>query len=239
MCAVAPGAISSAVKSTWKTASSVPNACVLSPVIGSSEDPGYSNLEPSPWICLSLMLFLCVFFHPWPMLSGFIPAQLASSFSRSWGQNREHSELIFALPPTWSSPSMGEDRPLSNTANCSITKWKGCLGKMGLAVARWGSREGCMFNMGSSLGGSGLSVELGGVDHSQTKVTVAGRWQICRPFPTCLSCLLFCKSVALCGAYTSPLLSPDLLWTQASDPNELLAMNAVDPWKAFRTANQK
>lgn len=96
-----------------------------------------------------------------------------------------------------------------------------------------------MFSMGSSLGGSGLPMELGGVDHSQTKEVVAQSWQICRPFPTCLSCLLCCKSVALCGAYTSRLLGPQELWTQASDPNEPLAMNAVDPWKAFRTANQK
>lgn len=100
VCAVAPGSISSAVKSKWKTASSAPNTRVLSPVIGSSEDPGYSDLEPSPWICLSLMPLLCVFSHPRPRLSGFIPAQLASSLARSWGRDREHSEPIFAPPPT-------------------------------------------------------------------------------------------------------------------------------------------
>lgn len=138
MCAVTPGSISSAVKSKWKTASSAPNTRVLSPVIGSSEDPGYSDLEPSPWIYLSLMPLLCVFSHPRPRLSEFIPAQLASSLARSWGRDREHSEPIFAPPPTWSSPSQGGDRPLSHTANSSITKWKGCLGKMGLAAARWG-----------------------------------------------------------------------------------------------------
>lgn len=142
MCAVALGSISSTVKSKWKTASSAPNARILSPVISNSEDPGYSDLEPSPWICLSLVPLLCAFSHPWPMLSGFIPAQLASSLARSWGQDRECSELIFAPPPTWSSPSVSEDRPLSKTSNYSITKWKGCLGKMGLVVARWGKQGG-------------------------------------------------------------------------------------------------
>lgn len=54
--------------------------------------------------------------------------------------------------------------------------------------------------------------------------------------------LVMSALLQVCGslwAYTSPLLSPQALWTQASDPNEPLAMNAVDPWKAFRTANQK
>lgn len=94
------------------------------------------------------MPLLCVFSHPRPRLSGFIPAQRASSLARSWGQNREHSEPIFAPPPTRSSPCVGGDRPLSHTANHSITKWKGCVGKMGLAAARWGKQGGSVWAAG-------------------------------------------------------------------------------------------
>lgn len=95
-----------------------------------------------------------------------------------------------------------------------------------------------MFNMGSKFRGTGLPVELGGVKQSQSEEAVTGRQKVHRLFPTCLSCLLCCKLVAPHGAYTSPLLSLQL-WTEVSDPNEPLAMNAAGPWKGFSTANQK
>lgn len=111
---------------------------------------------------------------------------------------------------------------------------------MGLVAARWGKQRGCVCDVGSSnFRGSGLPLELGGMNLSQTRKPSPGDGQCAAPSPpACLVCFAV-SFVAPCGVYTSPLLSLQELWTQASDPKEPLAMNAVGPWKGFRTANQK
>lgn len=172
------------------------------------------------------------------MLLGFSPSDLAFCFTRSW--DRSEGTQDQCLPQTSSSGSPEFTFhwwgwTLSKTANYFITRWEW----WGWRQQDQESQEGCTFNLGGNFRGCGLPVELGGVMYSQSKEAVTGRWKMRRLFPTCLSCLLCWKLVAPHGAYTSPPLSLQELWTQASDPNEPLAMNAAGLWKGFSTANQK